>query len=72
MVPLVIYQVHTQEGSATDRVITDNWFIVDYSVWFDKGFNVQNLFLQCKLTANIPPFVRSKGELRQSELAVGK
>ena len=39
---------------------------------FDKGFNVQELFLQYKVTAIIPAFVRSKRHLTPSEAAVGK
>ena len=38
-------------------------FTPDYSVLFDKGFNVQDLVLQYNVTARIPPFVRSKRQL---------
>ena len=52
-------------GSATDRFITEDTniaaqFTPSYSVLFDKGFNAQDLFLQCNVTARIRPFVRSK------------
>ena len=47
-------------------------FTPDYSVLFDKGFNVQDLFLQRKVTARIPLFVRSKRQFTPSEVAVEK
>ena len=46
-------------------------FTPDCSVLFDKSFNVQDLFLQYKVTARIPPFVRSKRQLIPREVAVG-
>ena len=64
-------------GSAIDRFVTEDTniaaqFTPGYSLLFDKGFNVQDLFLQYKVTARIPPFVRSKRQLIPSEVAVGK
>ena len=64
-------------GSATDRFITEDTniavrFTPGYSVLFDKGLNVQDLFLQYKVTARLPPFVRSKRQLAPSKVAVGK
>ena len=64
-------------GSATDRFITEDnniaaRFTRGYSTLYDKGFNVQDLFLQCKVTARIPPFVRSERQLTPSEVAIGK
>ena len=47
-------------------------FTPDCSVLFDKSFNVQDLFLQYKVTARIPPFFRSKRQLTPLEVAVGK
>ena len=75
VVPLVISDVYA--GSATDRFITEDTnigtqFTTGYSVLFDKGFNVQDLFLKYNVNARIPPFVRSKRQLTQSEVAVGK
>ena len=64
-------------GSATDRFIIEDTniaaeFTSGYSVLFDKGFNVQDLFVQYKVTARICTFVRSKRQLPASEIAVGK
>ena len=64
-------------GSAANKFITKDTniaarFTPGYSVLFDKGFTVQDLFLQYKVTARIPPFVRSKIQLTPSEVAVGK
>ena len=64
-------------GSATDRFIAEDTniaarFTPGYSVLFDKGFNAQDFFLQYKVTARIPPFVRSKRQLTPSEVALGK
>ena len=63
-------------GSAIDRFVTEDTniaaqFTPGYSLLFDKGFNVQDLFLQYKVTAKIPPFVRSKRQLIPWEVAVG-
>ena len=64
-------------GSAANKFITKDTniaarFTPGYSVLFDKGFTVQDLFLQYKVTARIPPFVRSKRQLNPLEVAVGK
>ena len=64
-------------GSATDRFITEDTniaarFTPGYSVLYDKGFNVHDLFLQYKVTARIPPFVRSERQPTPSEVAIGK
>ena len=61
----ISYISDAYSGSAIDRFITDDTneeaqFTPGYSVLFDKGFNVQNLSLQYKVTLTIPPFVRSK------------
>ena len=64
VVPLVIIS-DAYVVSATGRFITADTniaaqFTPGYSVLFDKGFNVQDLFLQYKVTAGISFFVRSK------------
>ena len=76
VVLLVIYQMQNA-GSTTDRFIAEDTNIVaqftpGYSVLFDKGFNAQDFFLQYKVTARIPPFVRSKRQLTLSEVVLGK
>ena len=47
-------------------------FTPGYSALFDNGFNVQDLFLQYKVTARIPPVFKSKRQLTSSEVAVEK
>ena len=61
----ISYKSDAYSGSATDRFITDDTneeaqFTPGYSVLLDKGFNVQKLILQYKVTLAIPPFVRNK------------
>ena len=73
----ISYLSNAHSGSATNRFITEDIniaaeFRFGYFVLLDKGFNVQNLFLQYKLTARILPFAASKKQLPPSEVAVGK
>ena len=42
------------------------------SVMFDKGFNVQDLFLPYQVKLIIPPFVCSKRQFTPSEVTLGK
>ena len=41
-------------------------------VLFDKGFNVQDLFLCRQVTCVLPPFVQSKRQFTHSEVYHGK
>jgi len=41
-------------------------------VLFDKGFNVQDLFLPYKVKCIIPPYVRQKRQFTRSEVYHGK
>ena len=73
----ISYISHACAVSATGRFITEDTniaaqFTPGYSVLFDKGFNVQDLFLQYKVTAGISFFVRSKRQLTPSKVAVGR
>ena len=73
----ISYLSDASAGSATDRFITEDtniaaWFTPGYFVLFHKGFNVEDLFLQYKVTARIRSFVRSKRLLTPSEVAIGK
>ena len=60
-------------GSSSDRFITEDCNVVQkftpgFSVMFDKGFVVQDIFLPRKVTVIIPPFVRSKRQFTPSEV----
>ena len=41
-------------------------------VLFDKGFNVQDIFLDRQVKCVLPPFVRSKRQFTRSEVYQGK
>ena len=41
-------------------------------VLFDKGFNVQDLFLSRQVKCVLPPFLRSKRQFTRSEVYQGK
>ena len=73
----ISYLSDAYSGSSTDRFITEHTnvaakFTPGFYVLLDKGFNVQDLFLQHQVVTKIPPFVRSKRQLTPSEVAVGK
>ena len=58
-------------GLATDRFITEDTnitaqFTPGYSILFDNGCNIQELFLLYKVIARIPPFGRSKRQVTPS------
>ncbi|XP_004213091.1 uncharacterized protein LOC101237675 [Hydra vulgaris] len=60
-------------GSSSDRFITENCnvarrFTPGFIALFDKGFNVQDLFLSRQVKAVIPPFLRSKRQFTPSEV----
>ena len=64
-------------GLCTDRFIVEDTniaakFTPDFLVLFDKGFNVQDLFLPFKVKCVLPPFVRSKRQFTRSEVYHGK
>ena len=64
-------------GSCTDRYITEDTqiarkFTPGMMVLFDKGFNVQDLFLPYHVKCVIPPFVRMKRQFTRSEVYHGK
>ena len=65
-------QVQEQKLITEDTTTIAAPFTPVYSVLFDKGFNVQDLFFLYKVTARIARFVRSKRQLTASEAAVGK
>ncbi|XP_065684684.1 uncharacterized protein LOC136096934 [Hydra vulgaris] len=60
-------------GSSSDRFITKDCnvarrFTPGFIALFDKGFNVQDLFLSRQVKAVIPPFLRSKRQFTPSEV----
>ncbi|XP_065650699.1 uncharacterized protein LOC124808658 isoform X2 [Hydra vulgaris] len=60
-------------GSSSDRFITEDCnvarrFTPGFIALFDKGFNVQDLFLSRQVKAVIPPFLRSKRQFTPSEV----
>jgi hypothetical protein len=60
-------------GSCSDRFITEDCNVVrrftpGFIALFDKGFNVQDLFLSRQVKAVIPPFLRSKRQFTPSEV----
>ena len=64
-------------GLCTDRFIVQDTniaakFTPGFLVLFDKGFNVQDLFLPFKVKCVLPPFVRSKRQFTRSEVYHGK
>ena len=64
-------------SSITDRFIAEDTniaakFTPGFSVLFDKEFSVLDLLLQYKVTARIPPFLRSKRQLPPSKGEVEK
>ena len=61
----------------TDRYITEDTniaskFTPGFIAMFDKGFNVQDLFLYNQVKCVLPPFVRSKRQFTRSEVYYGK
>ena len=64
-------------GSASDRFITNDTnvaakFTPGFIPLFDKGFNVQDLFLAQQVKCVLPPFVSSKRKFTRSEVYHGK
>ena len=64
-------------GLATDRYIVEDTnissrFTPGFMALFDKGFNVQDLFLQKQVKCELPPFLRSKRKFTRSEVYHGK
>ena len=47
-------------------------FTPGFIAMFDKGFNVQDLFLYNQVRCVLPPFVRSKRQFTRSEVYYGK
>ena len=47
-------------------------FTPGFMAMFDKGFNVQDLFLHQQVKCVLPPFVRSKRQFTRSEVYQGK
>ena len=73
----ISYISQAYAGSCTDRFITENTnvaakFTPDFMVLFDKGFNVQDIFLNRQVKCVLPPFVRSKQQFTRSEVYQGK
>ena len=73
----ISYISESYAGSCTDRFITEDSevftkFTPGFMVLFDKGFNVQNLFLCCQVTCVLPPFVQGKRQFTRSEVYHGK
>ena len=69
----ICYVSKSYSGSSSDRFITEDCNVVQkftpgFSVMFDKGFVVQDIFLPRKVTVIIPPFVRSKRQFTPSEV----
>ena len=59
-------------GLATDRYNVEDTnissrFTPGFMVLFDKGFNVQDLFLQNQVKCELQPFLRSKRKFTRSE-----
>ena len=64
-------------GSSSDRFITEDTnvaskFTPGFIAMFDKGFNVQDLFLVNQVKCVLPPFVRRKRKFTRSEVYHGK
>ena len=64
-------------GMCTDRYITEDTniaskFTPGFTAMFDKGFNVQDLFLYNQVRCVLPPFVRSNRQFTRSEVYYGK
>ena len=73
----ISYISEAYAGSCTDRFITEDTniaakFTPGFMVLFDKGFNVQDLFLSRQVKCVLPPFVRSKRQFTRSEVYQGK
>ena len=73
----ISYISEAYAGSCSDRFITEDTniaskFTPGFIVLFDKGFNVQDLFLSRQVTCVLPPFVRSKRQFTRSEVYQGK
>ena len=73
----VSYISEAYGGACSDRFITEssgvvNKFTPNFSVLFDKGFNVQDLFLSRQVKCCLPPFVRQKRQFTRSEVYHGK
>ena len=73
----ISYISEAYAGSCTDRFITEDTniaakFTPGFMVLFDKGFNVQDLFLSLQVKCVLPPFVRSKRQFTRSEVYQGK
>ena len=73
----ISYISEAYAGSCTDRFITEDTniaakFTPGFMVLFDKGFNVQDLFLSRQVKCVLPPFVRSKRQCTRSEVYQGK
>ena len=64
-------QVHTYRFITEDTNISAK-FTPGFMVLFDKGFNVQDLFLSRQVKCVLPPFVRSKRQFTRSEVYQGK
>ena len=73
----ISYISEAYAGSCSDRFITEDTniaakFTPGFIALFDKGFNVQDLFLSRQVTCILPPFVRSKRQFTRSEVYQGK
>ena len=73
----ISYISEAYAGSCTDRFITEDSevfkkFTPGFMVLFDKGFNVQDLFLCRQVTCVLPPFVQIKRQFTRSEVYHGK
>ena len=67
------YVSKAYSGSSSYRIINEGCNVVQnftpgFSVMFDKGFVVQDIFLPSKATVIIPPFVRSKRQFTPTEV----
>ena len=73
----ISYISPTYAGSCSDRFITEDTnvaakFTPGFMAMFDKGFNVQDLFLHQQVKCVLPPLVRSKRQFTRSEVYQGK
>ena len=60
-------------GCISDKELTRRSGILDLlepgdSVMADRGFNIEEDLILCRVKLNIPPFLREKGQLSQKEL----
>jgi len=58
---------HLYDGHASDKAITQSYGIIELLegdvVMADRGFDIQDLLVEKRVTLNIPPFLRDRDQL---------